>query len=94
MVLSVFYSLAAVLCAANLAAALPSGSALATRNAHHRRAHVLAAREPATDLAQSLGDLGKSFQSARWTYYSTGLGACGGTNKDSDFVSPEHTPNL
>ncbi|VDC07835.1 unnamed protein product [Peniophora sp. CBMAI 1063] len=86
MVLSMFHSFAAVLLAANLAAALPSGSTFATRGAHHRRAHALAAREPATDLAKSLGDLGKSFQSARWTYYSTGLGACGGTNKDSDYI--------
>ncbi|KZV61999.1 hypothetical protein PENSPDRAFT_692898 [Peniophora sp. CONT] len=86
MTLSIFYSLAAVLLAANLAIALPNGSAFAARSAHHRRAQALAAREPATDLAKSLGDLGKSFQSARWTYYSTGLGACGGTNQDSDYI--------
>ncbi|KAJ7738497.1 plant expansin [Mycena maculata] len=34
------------------------------------------------------GDLVKrqTFTNARWTFYSTGLGACGGTNTDSDFI--------
>ncbi|KAJ7109197.1 RlpA-like double-psi beta-barrel-protein domain-containing protein-containing protein [Mycena epipterygia] len=34
------------------------------------------------------GDLEKrdSFTNARWTFYSTGLGACGGFNTDSDFI--------
>ncbi|KAJ7489885.1 plant expansin [Mycena galericulata] len=33
------------------------------------------------------GDVAKrNFSGARWTFYSTGLGACGGTNSDSDFI--------
>ncbi|KAK7015006.1 RlpA-like double-psi beta-barrel-protein domain-containing protein-containing protein [Favolaschia claudopus] len=32
------------------------------------------------------GDVEKRGSGARWTFYSTGLGACGGWNKDSDYI--------
>ncbi|KAJ7273543.1 RlpA-like double-psi beta-barrel-protein domain-containing protein-containing protein [Mycena haematopus] len=52
---------------------------------------VLATHQPNLnhrELAKrARGDLEKrDFTNARWTFYSTGLGACGGYNSDSDFI--------
>ncbi|KAJ7940822.1 plant expansin [Mycena leptocephala] len=59
-----------------LVLALPFVSASHQPNANHRE---LAKR--------AKGDLNKrSFSGARWTFYSTGLGACGQWNTDSDFI--------
>ncbi|KAJ7343649.1 RlpA-like double-psi beta-barrel-protein domain-containing protein-containing protein [Mycena albidolilacea] len=50
---------------------------------------ALAAHKPSVnhrELAKrAAGDLEKR-GSAKWTFYSTGLGACGGHNSDSDFI--------
>ncbi|KAJ7685011.1 RlpA-like double-psi beta-barrel-protein domain-containing protein-containing protein [Mycena polygramma] len=51
---------------------------------------ALAAHQPNVnhrELAKrAQGDLDKRTSNARWTFYSTGLGACGGYNSDSDFI--------
>ncbi|KAJ6478194.1 RlpA-like double-psi beta-barrel-protein domain-containing protein-containing protein [Mycena sanguinolenta] len=56
---------------------------LALASTHQPRAnhHALAKRAKG-DLMEKRD----TFDGARWTYYSTGLGACGGTNSDSDFI--------
>ncbi|KAF8212414.1 RlpA-like double-psi beta-barrel-protein domain-containing protein-containing protein [Mycena galopus ATCC 62051] len=43
-------------------------------------------RELAKRAKGDLLDKRDQFDGARWTFYSTGLGACGGTNSDSDFI--------
>ena len=50
----------------------------ADKHVRHRR-HSLSRLEHNSTLL-------KRFDSARFTYYEAGLGACGQTNTDSDFV--------
>ncbi|KAJ7735857.1 RlpA-like double-psi beta-barrel-protein domain-containing protein-containing protein, partial [Mycena maculata] len=51
--------------------------------AHQRRTNH---RELSRRAKGDLLDKRDTYTGARWTYYSTGLGACGGTNSDSDFI--------
>ncbi|KAJ7098094.1 plant expansin [Mycena belliarum] len=50
---------------------------------------ALAGHHPHVDhrelAKRAVGDIERR-GNARWTFYSTGLGACGGYNKDSDFI--------
>ena len=46
------------------------------------RRHHAVSRMAAADASS----LAKRYDNAKFTYYETGLGACGTTNKDSDWV--------
>ncbi|KAF8217397.1 RlpA-like double-psi beta-barrel-protein domain-containing protein-containing protein [Mycena galopus ATCC 62051] len=56
-------------------------AALATAHQPRVNHHALAKRANGDLL-----DKRDTYNGARWTFYSTGLGACGGTNKDSDYI--------
>jgi len=58
-----------------LVLALPLALATHQPNVNHRE---LAKR--------AKGDVAERGNGARWTFYATGLGACGATNSDSDFI--------
>ncbi|KAJ7632446.1 expansin family protein [Roridomyces roridus] len=62
----------------SLLALLALPAVLAGHNAHVNHRDV---------AKRASGDLSKraQFPNTRWTFYSTGLGACGKTNQDSDF---------
>lgn len=49
------------------------------RDVHHHQARNVTERDIISDLGH--------FTSARWTYYTPGLGACGAYSKESDYVS-------
>jgi len=63
----------------SLLALLALPAVLAGHNAHVNHRDV---------AKRASGDLSKraQFPNTRWTFYSTGLGACGKTNQDSDFI--------
>ncbi|KAJ6540300.1 hypothetical protein B0H19DRAFT_959871, partial [Mycena capillaripes] len=65
-----------------VAFALPLARAASGHQRHANRNHLELARRAKGDLLNKRD----MYNDARWTFYSTGLGACGGTNSDSDFI--------
>ncbi|KAJ6582289.1 RlpA-like double-psi beta-barrel-protein domain-containing protein-containing protein, partial [Mycena capillaripes] len=62
--------------------ALPLALASSAHQHHANQNHRELARRAKGDLLNKRD----TYNGARWTFYSTGLGACGGTNSDSDFI--------
>ena len=59
--------------------------------------HVPARRHHAVNRLHepdATATLSKRVDNAKFTYYETGQGACGGTNKDSDWVSSSYARRL
>ncbi|EIN03661.1 hypothetical protein PUNSTDRAFT_109272 [Punctularia strigosozonata HHB-11173 SS5] len=57
------------------------GAFASAENAHEARGH-----RRSRSLSQQSARLTKRFINARFTFYETGLGACGKTNTDADFI--------